>query len=63
MLKTFNEIVLAFSSVESKSNALYLNINSTENLVLGFGRYCGKVIPKLVVFPFFWVPALANNVF
>ena len=43
ILKTFHEVVLAFLSVESKTNILYVNINFTGNLLLGFGRYCGKV--------------------
>ena len=42
MLKTFNEIVLAFLSVKSKANILYVNINFTGNLFFGFGRYCDK---------------------
>ena len=53
ILKTFNEIVLAFLSVESKTNILYVNyvnINFTENLLLGFDRYCGKVLREPVVF-------------
>ena len=40
VLKTFNEIVLAFLPVERKTNILYVNINFTGNLFFGFGRYC-----------------------
>ena len=44
ILKTFNPILLAFLSVESKANTVYyVNINFTGNLLLEFGRYCGKV--------------------
>ena len=49
-LKAFNEIVLAFLSVESKTNILYVNINFTGKLLLGFGRCCGKVFPEATVF-------------
>ena len=58
--KTFDEIVLAFLSVESKTNILYVNINFTGNLLLGFGRYCGKVLPEPAVFHVLWAPALTN---
>ena len=37
-LKNFNEIVLDFLPVESKTNILYVNFNFTGNLPLGFGR-------------------------
>ena len=37
-------------SVESETNILYVNINFTGNLLLGFGRYCGKVLPEPAVF-------------
>ena len=63
ILKTFNEIVLAFLSVESRTNTLYININFTGNLLLGFGRYCSKVLPEAAVIHLFWAPALTNNVF
>ena len=53
ILKTFHEIVLAFLSVESKTNILYENINFTGNLLLGFGKYCGKVLPEPAVFHLF----------
>ena len=59
ILKTFNEIcdgvvlVLAFLSVQSKTNILYVNISFTGNLVLGFGRYCCKVLPDPAVFHLF----------
>ena len=56
-------MVLAFLSVESKTNILYVNINFTGNLLLGFGRYCSKVLPEPAVFHLFWAPALTNNVF
>ena len=52
-LKAFNEIVLAFLSVESKTNILYVNIYFTENLLLGFGRYCGKVSQISLFFTLF----------
>ena len=52
ILKTFNEIVLAFLSVESKINVLYVNINFTRNLLLEFGRYWGKVLTEATVFIF-----------
>ena len=35
-LKTFNEIVLDFLSLEIKTNMLYVNIDFTGNLLLGF---------------------------
>ena len=42
---------------------VYVNINFTGHLLLGFGRYCGKVLPKQpAVFHLFWAPALTNNV-
>ena len=47
------EIVLVFLSVESETNILYVNINFTGNLLLGFGRYCGKVLPEPAVFHLF----------
>ena len=50
-------------SVESKTNIVYVNINLTGNLVLGFGKYCGKVFPEPAVFHLFWASALTNNVF
>ena len=53
ILKTFNEIVLAFLPVESKINVLYVNINFTGNLLLEFRRYWGKVLPEATVFTFF----------
>ena len=53
ILKTFNEIVLAFLSVKSKTNILDVNINFTGNLLLGFGRYSGKVLPEPAVFHLF----------
>ena len=53
ILKTFNEIVLVFLSVESKTNILYVNTNFTGNLLLGFGRYCGKVLPEPAAFHIF----------
>ena len=46
ILKTFNDIVLAFLPVEIKANILYVNINFTGNLFYGFGRYSGKVVPE-----------------
>ena len=49
IIKTFNEIVLVFLPVESKTNTLYVNINFTGNLFFGFGRYCGKVAPEPAV--------------
>ena len=62
ILKTFNEIVLAFLPVESKTNMLYVNINFTGNLFFGFGRYRGKVVPELA-FPYpFLAPAPTKNV-
>ena len=44
MWKTCNEIVSPFLPVESKTDILYVNVNFTANLFLGFGRYCGKVV-------------------
>ena len=61
--KAFNRIVLAFLSVDSKTNKLYVNTYFPENLLLGFGRYCGKALQDSAVFHLFWVPALTNNVF
>ena len=63
ILKTFNEIVLAFSSVESKTNILYVNINFTGNLLLGFGRYLRYSTPRTRCFHLFWALALTKNVF
>ena len=63
ILKTLNEIVLNFLSGESKTNVLYVNINFTGNVHLGFSRYCDKVLQEPAVFHLFWVPALTNNVF
>ena len=62
-MKTFNEIVLGFLSVESKANILYVNLNFIGNLLLGFGRYSDEVLPELAVFHLFWAPALKNKVF
>ena len=62
MLKTFNEIVLVFLPVERKTNVLYVNINLTGNLLFGFGRYCGKVVPEPAVSHPFWAPAFSKNV-
>ena len=62
-LKTFNEIVLAFFLFESKTNILYVNKNFIGNLLLGFGRYWGKVLPEPAVFHLFRAPALTNNFF
>ena len=62
-MKSCNEIALAFLSFESKTNILYVNINFTGNLFLGFGRYWGKVLLEPAVFHLFRVPALTNNVF
>ena len=39
--------------VEGKTNILYINIDFTGNLLLGFGRCCGKVLPEITVFYFF----------
>ena len=39
-------MVLAFLSVDSKANILYVNIHFTGNLFFEFGRYCGKVLPE-----------------
>ena len=46
IFKTFNEIVLAFLPVESKTSIFYVNIKFTGNLFSGLGRYCGKVVPE-----------------
>ena len=43
-------MVLVFLSVEIKANILYVNINLPGNLLLGFCRYCGKVLPETAVF-------------
>ena len=51
-LKTFNEIVLDFLPVESKTNILYVNFNFTGNLPLGFGRYCVKYSQNPLFFTF-----------
>ena len=50
ILKTYNEIVLVFLPVESKTNTLYVNINFTGNLFFGFGRYCGYIFHKNELF-------------
>ena len=42
-LKTFDEIVLAFLLVESKTNVLYVNINYTRNYFLYSVDTVGKV--------------------
>ena len=44
----FNEIVLPFLPVESKTNILYVNESFTGNLFSGSGRYCGKEVPEPV---------------
>ena len=62
ILKTFNEIVLAFLPVESTTNILYVNKNFNGNLVFRLGKCCGKVVPELVVYHLFWEPAPAKNV-
>ena len=62
ILKSFNEIVLVFLSVESKANILYVNINFTENVYFEFGKYCDKVVPEPAVSHTFWAPALTKNV-
>ena len=36
-------MVLGFVSVECKTNILYVKENFTGNLLLGFGRYYGKI--------------------
>ena len=54
VLKTFNGIVLAFLSVKSKTNILYVNKKFAVRSILGFGRYCGKVLPQpALIFTFF----------
>ena len=63
LLKIFNEIVLAFSIVDSKANILCVKINFTGNLLLGFCRYRGKALPKTAVFHLFRASALTNSVF
>ena len=63
ILKTFNETVLAFLSVESKTNIFYVSISFTGNLLLEFGRYCGKAVPEPTVFHLVWAPALKSNAF
>ena len=50
-------------SAESKTNIVYVNINLTGNLLLGFRKYCGKALPEAADFHLFWAPALTNNVF
>ena len=59
----FNETVLAFLSVESKTKILYVNINMTGSLLSGFGRHCGKIVPEPAIFHLFWAPVLSNNFF
>ena len=49
ILKTINEIVLAFLPVQSKTNILYVNMNFTGKLLFRFGGYCGKVFPEPAV--------------
>ena len=49
IFKIFNETVLAFLLVQSKTNVLYVNINFTGNIFFGCGRYCGKVFPEPAV--------------
>ena len=46
IFKTFNDIALAFLSVESKTYILWVNINFNGKLFFRFGRYCGKVFPE-----------------
>ena len=54
VLKTFNGIVLAFLLVKSKTNILYVNKKFAVRSILGFGRYCGKVLPQpALLFTFF----------
>ena len=50
--KFLNFIILkiAFLSVESKTNMLFVNISFAGTLLLGFGRYCGKVLPEPAAF-------------
>ena len=62
ILKTFNEIFLAFLPVESKTNIFNINIHFTENLFLGFDRYCCKIFPEPAISHPFWAPALTKNV-
>ena len=62
ILKTFNEFVLAFFPVESKTNILYVNIHYTGNLFFGFRRYCGKVFLEPAVSHPFWALVLTKNV-
>ena len=50
VLKTFNGIVLAFLLVKSKTNILYVNKKFAVRSILGFGRYCGKVLPQPALF-------------
>ena len=52
-LKTFNDTMLAFLSVESKTNILYANKNFAGNIVFGFGRKCGKVFANYSLFHVF----------
>ena len=62
-LKKFNEIILAFLSVERKTNIFFVNIKFMGNFLFEFGRYCGKVLWEPAVFHLFWSPSLTNNVF
>ena len=58
----FNEIVLPFLPVESKTNILYVNINFIGTLFSRFSRYCGKVVAEPTDSHPFWAPALTKNV-
>ena len=42
-------MALASLPFGSKTNILDVNINFTGNLVIGFGKYCGKVLPEPAV--------------
>ena len=61
-LINFNEIVLAFLPLESKTNIVYVKINFTVKLLFGFSRYRGKVVPVPAVSHPFWEPVLTKNV-
>ena len=63
ILKTFDEIVLAFLLVESKTNVLYVNINYTRNYFLYSVDTVGKVFWESAVFHLFWALPLTKNVF
>ena len=52
-LQTLNKIISTLLSMESKTTILYVNMNFTGNLFLGFSRYCDKLYLESTVFHLF----------